>query len=96
MSNLPGHNFPAFNEAAAKLRAVGYEVENPADKGEVAGWTWADYLRHDIPLLLTCDALAMLPGWTGSRGAQLEVHVAKSLGMPVFPVEHWLREGDRG
>lgn len=32
MSNLPFFNFPAFHTAAAKLRAEGHEVFNPADR----------------------------------------------------------------
>lgn len=32
MSDLPLFNFPAFDSAAAKLRSLGHEVFNPADK----------------------------------------------------------------
>lgn len=95
MTGIEAHNAPAFNAAAAKLRALGYDVFNPAEHG-FDELPWEQYLRRDLAALLDLDALAMLPGWTASRGAQLEVHVAKSLGMPVLPVEHWLREGDRG
>jgi hypothetical protein len=95
MSNLPDHNFPAFRAAAEKLRAAGYDVEDPSEKGFLEGWTWADYLRHDLRVMFDCDALAMLPGWLDSRGANLEVHVAKALGMPVRPVEHWLAQSPR-
>ncbi len=31
MSGLPECNYPAFNAAAAHLRALGYSVENPAE-----------------------------------------------------------------
>ena len=30
MSGLPAFNFPAFHEAAADLRACGFDVVNPA------------------------------------------------------------------
>ncbi len=83
MSGINGHNFPAFNAAAEQLRAAGYEVENPADKGVIEGWEWEDYLRYDLVKLLECDEVVALPGWEQSRGAQLEVHVAQSLRMPV-------------
>lgn len=92
MSGIEDHNFPAFRAAAEKLRAAGYEVEDPSEKGIVEGWTWEQYLRWDLRQLTFCDALAMLPGWLDSRGANLEAHVAKALGMPVMPVEHWLRK----
>lgn len=32
MADKPNFNFPAFDAAAAKLRALGHEVFNPADK----------------------------------------------------------------
>ena len=56
-----------------------HQVFNPALLGEVAGWSWADYLRRDIPYLLDCEALFAMPGWEGSRGAQLEVDLARRL-----------------
>ena len=33
MRSIKDFNFPAFNAAAAKLRAAGHEVFNPAEKG---------------------------------------------------------------
>lgn len=32
MTGIPGFNFPLFNQAAADLRAQGFEVFNPAEK----------------------------------------------------------------
>ncbi|MFD9893355.1 DUF4406 domain-containing protein [Amycolatopsis sp. NPDC059027] len=85
MTGLPGHNFPAFRAVAAELRAAGYTVEDPSEKGVIEGWTWEDYLRLDLKVLLDCTQVATLPGWTRSRGARLEVRTAKALGMPVRP-----------
>ncbi len=79
MTGLPDFNYPAFNAEAARLRALGYEVVNPAENPEQA--TWADYMRQDIPQLLTCDTLALLPAWHNSRGAKLEHHIAAQLGI---------------
>ncbi|MBF3131496.1 DUF4406 domain-containing protein, partial [Pseudomonas aeruginosa] len=45
MTGLPEHNFPAFHAEAARLRSLGYQVENPAEHGEIPGFEWADYLR---------------------------------------------------
>jgi hypothetical protein len=86
MTGMPEYNFPAFNEAAAAIRGRGFDVVNPAelDAAEVGRKEWADYLRRDIAKLLECNSIAVLPGWENSKGAALEVHVAKSLGMPVF------------
>lgn len=87
MTGYPDHNFPAFNDAAGRLRAAGYQVVNPADAGADPTRTWADYLRADLYDVLAADMVAVLPGWQASRGASLEVHVAQQLGVPVVPVD---------
>lgn len=89
MSGIDGHNFPAFDAAAVLLRRAGHVVINPADRGIVHGWAWEDYLRHDLRDLLACEGVAVLPGWANSRGASLEVHVARALSVPVKTVEEW-------
>jgi hypothetical protein len=90
MTGLPGHNFDAFNEAERRLRAAGFDVENPAEKGIVEGWTWEDYLKYDLVRMFECDAVATLPGWQDSRGANLEVYNAVQLELTVDSVEGWL------
>jgi hypothetical protein len=90
MSNMPDHNLPAFAEAAERLAAAGYETVNPGAKGVIDGWSWADYLRDDLPRLLAGDGVAVLDGWHESRGARLEVYVATQLDMDVRAVDDWL------
>jgi hypothetical protein len=82
MTGIPDDNFPAFNAAAAVLKAAGLDVFNPADHG--SGGDWAEYMKQDIPELLKCDAVVLLDGWTMSNGAQLENHIAVELGMPIY------------
>lgn len=83
MTGYAEFNFPAFNVMADKLRAQGFHVENPAEHGIVDGAEWADYLHYDIGRLATCAYLMLLPGWSKSKGAALEVSIAKGLGMGV-------------
>lgn len=82
MTGIPEHNFPAFRAHAAALRAQGYDVVSPAEIEE--GDSWEKCLRLDIRELCTCDAIALMPGWEGSKGANLELHVAHRLGMQVM------------
>lgn len=89
MTGIEGMNFPAFHAAAAALLACGYEVVNPADHGE-GEYTWVEYMRRDITDLLTCDGIALLPGWEQSKGAFLEVTICKYLGLPYHSVEWWI------
>lgn len=90
MTGIKDHNFPAFRAASAQLAAAGYSVEDPSVKGVIDGWTWEQYLRHDLREMLTCDGVAILPGWWNSRGALLEIDVAHKLSMPVNLFDVWL------
>ena len=87
MTGLPELNFPAFHAAAALLRAEGREVVNPAEITLDATADWHACMRADVAALATCDAIALLPGWHTSRGAQLELHIAHRLGLAVELVE---------
>lgn len=84
MAGLPEHNFPAFFHHAALLRAAGHEVVNPADLNPDPGKSWEDCLRTDLRELCACDAIALMPGWERSKGANLELHVAHRLGLEVM------------
>lgn len=84
MSGLPEHNFPAFNAEAARLRALGYSVINPAEISLDGDASWHQYLRKDLKALCDCDALVLLPGWEQSQGAHLELHVAHRLGLGIL------------
>lgn len=83
MAGIPEHNFPAFMAHAAQLRAAGYDVVNPAEIDN-SGKTWEGCLRADLREMCTCDAIALMPGWEASKGANLELHVAHRLGMEVM------------
>lgn len=84
MTGLPQFNYPAFHVEAARLRALGYHVENPAEINPHGG-EWLECMRRDIARLVTCDAVALLPGWGRSRGALIERGLAISLGIKARP-----------
>lgn len=44
-------------------------------------------MRKDIESLLQCDMVAVLPGWETSKGATLEVNIAREIGLPVIDAE---------
>ncbi|QVW26814.1 DUF4406 domain-containing protein [Pseudomonas hormoni] len=83
MTGIKDFNYPAFNVMADRLRAHGYEVENPADHGIVEGAQWTDYMSYNLTRLGLCGVIALLPGWERSEGAKLEVQIAHRLGMTV-------------
>lgn len=85
MSGYKDHNFPLFNVVSDTLRSLGHEVVNPVELNPDVGTPWEDCMRKDIAALMTCDTVALLPEWEASRGASLEVHVAKAFRMKVVP-----------
>lgn len=98
MTGYPEYNFPAFDNAAAWLRDQGHLVFNPAEndrangfdaaglKGHEAadhGFSLRDALKADLSWICDhADAVALLDGWTASKGAQAEVALAEALGIP--------------
>lgn len=87
MTGQPDYNLPAFNAEAAKLRAQGYAVINPAENGLPDDAPWTEHMRRDITDLMTCGTIFMLPGWSRSQGAQIERDLAVRLGMTVAGAE---------
>lgn len=93
MTGLPEFNYPAFHEAASQLAAFGYDPINPArTDGRENCRERLDFMRASLLDLAACDGVATLSGWGDSRGAALEVFIAKSLDLPVRPVAEWLAE----
>ena len=90
MTGIPGLNKPAFNEAEVQLDAAGHSVINPVKNGVPDTSPWLDHMRADIKMLMDCDGVAYLPGWENSRGAKIEMELARSLGFPVLPYAKWL------
>jgi predicted phosphoribosyltransferase len=91
MSGIHKYNFPAFRACAAKLRALGLEVVSPHELDEAEGRkdgeveSWEYYLRRDLRVMMErCTDVVVLVDWAQSRGARLEVAVARQLGMPVW------------
>lgn len=94
MSGLPEYNYPAFNEAAAKLRALGYTVLNPAEGFDGDhDLPYDTYIRRDVESVLNCNMIALLDGWEMSAGSHLEVAIAVGIGVPVALLDDVLENG---
>lgn len=96
MSGIPEHNFPAFNREAKRLRLLGFDVVNPVDTNPEPGKAWHDCLRADLVQMLSCDTIALLPGWERSSGANLELHVAHRVGMAIVASVELVDRGGGG
>lgn len=81
MSGFPDNNYPAFHAEAARLRSLGYTVENPAENDPPPCCTWLGWMRLGLAQLIRCDTIAMLDDWHYSKGATIEWQLASQLGM---------------
>ena len=94
MTGYADLNHPAFFKAETHLMSMGYEVINPAKMDEELGLDphkgvmdpefLKDAVKRDLDAVMTCDGIALLPEWEGSKGARAEVAVAQWLGKPVY------------
>lgn len=95
MRGIQDHNFPAFDAAADKLRAMGHEVCNPADLSRDSGVEYSsdgtcsieafrELLTIDMAWLADADGIALMPGWQKSQGARFELLFATMVGMKVL------------
>jgi hypothetical protein len=86
MTGVQDYNFPKFNYVSKKIRANHtYEVVNPAQEFDGRqDLPRALYMRKDLETLLTVDGIVMLDGWQHSRGARLELAIAKELDLEIF------------
>lgn len=69
-----------FGKAAEALKSMGMIPINPVDIIP-ADTPWNEAMRRCINMLLTSDAVMLLSDWTTSKGATLEVTIAREMGM---------------
>lgn len=95
MTGLPGWNYPAFHRAAAALREAGHQVMSPAENFR-NGISWTDgepYPMRDafsVSTAFICREathIALLPGWRRSKGVEIELGLARYLGLDVIELE---------
>lgn len=77
-----------FAQAERNLQGLGFDPVNPTKENGLDGdgkqYEWIEYMRRDIPHLLSCEAIYLLPNWQDSKGARLEKHIAEELGMQII------------
>ena len=91
MTGLRLNNHPAFMFEAYRLRQAGYLVASPIDNGLMHDAPWISHMRADLAMMVsTCDAVATLAGCENSKGAQVEITLARGLGWTVASVDDWI------
>lgn len=86
MTGLPDYNRAAFNLRAEAFRAAGYTVNNPAEISVTHGTSksYGFYFRRAMRMLLNSDVVYVFGDITESKGALMELDVAKMAEMPVI------------
>ncbi len=87
MTGEPEYGYPVFNAYESVLKSRGYEVINPVSVGVHEGWTWEQYMKEDLKLLLQADMVALLPGFYNSKGSRTEMYTAGIVGMKTVPID---------
>lgn len=84
-----------FQQAEDFLLKLGFEkseICNPLKLSEAIGETsYVNYMLNDIVHLMQCTDIYMLKGWWRSKGARLERHIAKVLGLGIV----YQKRGDK-
>jgi hypothetical protein len=82
--------FKRFEFAETNLKIAGFDVVNPMKLEHNHDKSWEAYMRECIIALMSCDAIFMLSNYYQSKGAMIELALAKELGMKVFWEEYYL------
>ncbi len=83
-----------FGRAEKRLNKTGVKTVNPVTLAKSLderlgakpfSLPYSAYMRNDVVALSCfCDGIIMLPNWPESKGARLELSIARALGMEVL------------
>jgi hypothetical protein len=77
-----------FLDGENELYEAGFYPVNPA-ACIPPDTAWGQAMRKAITLMLQCDGVAVLPDWKNSKGAKIEVNLARKIGIPVKSIQEW-------
>ena len=85
VSGLPMEdNIAKFGKVEKELITQGYEVVSPLKNGIPYNAPWEVHIAMDILLLMSCEAIYLLPDWAYSKGATLEKKIAEFTGKQII------------
>jgi len=87
ITGMPNLNIDEFQKYEDKFKSLNFEVINPHKlhtEEETKTFEWHNFMRRDIGAMTECDFIVVLKGWEKSKGANLEVYIARNLSMPII------------
>ena len=73
-----------FAACEESLKSVGFEPVTPLKNGLPPSASWKEHMRADIALLKTCDSIYLQEDFILSRGAMIELFLARRLGKTII------------
>lgn len=86
---MPELNYPEFIHAQEKLNALGFKTIIPHDLFQFMDtkeFKHNDFMRHCIKNMMDADFVVTLKDWDQSKGAKMEVAIARELEMEVIHI----------
>jgi nucleoside 2-deoxyribosyltransferase len=87
ITGIANGNIIEFQKYEDKFVGLNFEVVNPHKlhtKEETDNFKWHEFMKKDIKVLCECDFIAVLNDWEKSKGANLEVYIARNIQMPII------------
>lgn len=81
---LPEPTAEKFKNMQIELEAKGFDVVNPIEVVNNSDENWYTAMGMCLQALESCDAIFMLPCHKESKGAKIELKMAKDLGLQVY------------
>ena len=82
-------NYPEFIKCQERLNALGYDSVVPHDifQGmDTREFVHMDYMKHCIKEMVFCDMVVTLKDWDTSKGAKMEVAIAREMDIEVVHI----------
>lgn len=89
VTGIPERNGAAFDAAMRALVDAGYRVTNPL-RLVPPDMDSHSVMKRLIPELCACDGVCLLDGWESSKGACVEVTVARACGLEIGNLDYWI------
>lgn len=75
-----------FSFVEKQLVLEGFDVVNPMKLPHNHNKSWESYMKECIAALVYCDIIYPIKGFEDSRGACIELQLAKDLGLKVLQI----------